>query len=381
MDALRAKLVADHPDAKRIGVLTSDYVREKNLFGRAFQGSHAVIYPDADAQRDLMEAVYAAGGIKAGRNTPELLGKLQEVCAGLIDSGCDVIIPGFTELSLVHAALASSVTVPIINATSVTQILLSISRPTGRANRSRLAWWVELARYTTVDFMSKVVRLTEAARDQDHIKMIVEQNPQIPDRTEHLVRSGTDPTIAMFATCKKLEAAEADLIAIPCNTAHAFVDRMQAHLRVPVLNMLDETMAQVAGLYSGQLVGLLATSGTIESGVYAEAAERAGVKIIVPDAAHQLLVMEAIYGATGVKAGFTEGKCREDLRKAIIRLAQGGAGVVMLGSTELPLLFPQTSEFDADGSTIALLDPTMLLAAACVRHAQAARTPASSAGA
>jgi aspartate racemase len=54
MDALRAKLVADHPDAKRIGVLTSDYVREKNLFGRAFQGSHAVIYPDADAQRDLI---------------------------------------------------------------------------------------------------------------------------------------------------------------------------------------------------------------------------------------------------------------------------------------------------------------------------------------
>ena len=140
-------------------------------------------------------------------------------------------------------------------------------------------------------------------------------------------------------------------------------------------------MAQVAGLYPGQLVGLLATSGTIESGVYAEAAERAGVKIIVPDAAHQLLVMEAIYGATGVKAGFTEGKCREDLRKAIIHLAQGGAGVVVLGCTELPLLFPQTSEFDADGSTIALLDPTMLLAAACVRHAQAARTPASSAGA
>src|SRR3954447_8883145 len=68
------------------------------------------------------------------------------------------------------------------------------------------------------------------------------------------------------------------------------------------------------------LVGLLATSGTIESGVYAEAAERAGVKIIVPDAAHQLLVMEAIYGATGGKAGFTEGKCREDLRKAIIHL-------------------------------------------------------------
>ena len=125
----------------------------------------------------------------------------------------------------------------------------------------------------TVDFMGKVVNDRGRPRSGPH-QDDRGANPQIPDRTEHLVRSGTDPTIAMFATCKKLEAAEADLIAIP-NTAHAFVDRMQAHLRVPVLNMLDETMAQVAGLYPGQLVGLLATSGTIESGVYAEAAERA----------------------------------------------------------------------------------------------------------
>jgi len=222
--------------------------------------------------------------------------------------------------------------------------------------------------------MEKVVKLTEARRDQDHIKMIVEQNPQIPDRTEHLLHQGTDPTIALFATCKKLEAADADLIAIPCNTAHAFVDRMQTHLRIPVLNMLDETMAQIAGLYADQPVGLLATSGTVESGVYHAAAERAGVRIFVPDAAHQALVMESIYGMSGVKAGFTEGRCRDDLRKAIDHLAQQGAGVVVLGCTELPLLFPQSKSFDIGGRTIALLDPTLLLAAACIRHAQAHTT-------
>ena len=195
------------------------------------------------------------------------------------------------------------------------------------------------------------------------------------------MQSGTDPTIALFATCKKLEAAEADLIAIPCNTAHAFVDRMQAHLRVPVLNMLDETMAQIAGLHPGELVGLLATSGTVASGVYAEAAKRAGVPMVVPDEANQALVMEAIYGATGVKSGFTTGQCRDNLEKAIVHLAQRGAGVVLLGCTELPLLFPQTKDFDAGGTMIALLDPTMLLAAACVRHAQAARAPATLASA
>ena len=381
MDALRAKLAADHSGVTRIGVLTSDYVRGRDLLGRAFQSTHTVIYPGKSAQHDLMDAVYAVGGIKAGRNTPEVLEALRQVCAGLIAEGCEVIIPGFTELSLVHDALASLVPAPIIN---VNQCYadFSLYQPTERPRRPfKLGVVGGVGPLATVDFMGKVVRLTEAGRDQDHIKMIVEQNPQIPDRTEHLVQSGTDPTIALFATCKKLEAAEADLIAIPCNTAHAFVDRMQAHLRVPVLNMLDETMAQIAALYPFQRVGLLATSGTVASGVYAEAAERAGVSMFVPDDAHQMLVMEAIYGSTGVKAGFTAGQCRDDLLKVIVHLAGRGAGVVVLGCTELPLLFPQTRDFDAEGTLIALLDPTMLLAAACVRHAQAARNPAISAGA
>jgi Asp/Glu/Hydantoin racemase len=156
--------------------------------------------------------------------------------------------------------------------------------------------------------MEKIVKLTEAKRDQDHIKMIVEQNPQIPDRTDHPLHQGTDPTIALFATCKKLEAAEADLIAIPCNTAHAFVDRMQSHLRIPVLNMLDEAMAQIASRYAGRLVGLLATSGTIESGVYAAAAERAHVQIMQPDEEHQVLVMDAIYGVEGRESRLHRGE-------------------------------------------------------------------------
>src|SRR6185312_15111445 len=95
MDALRAKLIADHPGIGRIGMLTSDYVREKKLFERTFPGTHAVLYPDDDAQHDLMEAVYAEGGIKSGRNnTPEVLRRLQAVCAGLTAKGCEIIIPG-----------------------------------------------------------------------------------------------------------------------------------------------------------------------------------------------------------------------------------------------------------------------------------------------
>jgi len=116
----------------------------------------------------------------------------------------------------------------------------------------------------------------------------------------------------------------------------------------------------------------LATSGTVESGVYAAAAARAGVRLMVPDDEHQALVMEAIYGVEGVKAGFTEGKGQADLRLATDHLAQRGAGVIVLGCTELPLLFPQTETFDAAGHIVALLDPTLQLASACIRHARAA---------
>jgi aspartate racemase len=373
MAALLAQTVAAFPQAKRVGVLTSSYVRDTKLFDRTFGAACEVVYPDAGAQAELMDVIYAEGGIRAGTDAPALVARLQAIGEGLAAQGCDVLVPGLTELSLVHKALSAALPVPILNVNKC-YADYALAQPSVRPRRAfKIGVVGGVGPLATVDFMEKVVTLTEARRDQDHIKMIVEQNPQIPDRTEHLLHQGTDPTIALFATCKKLEAADADLIAIPCNTAHAFIDRIQAHLRIPVLNMLDEAMAQIASRHGGRLVGLLATSGTIESGVYAEAATRAGVPLLLPDAAHQALVMEAIYGAEGVKAGFTEGKCRADLRAAIDHLALRGAAVILLGCTELPLLFPQTERFEAAGSMVALLDPTLLLASACVRHARAAR--------
>jgi len=138
--------------------------------------------------------------------------------------------------------------------------------------------------------------------------------------------------------------------------------------------MLDEAMAQVSGRYQGRTVGLLATTGTVQSGAYAAAAKRARIRLLVPDEAHQARVMEAIYGSRGVKAGYTEGSCRDDLLAAVSHLARRGATVAILGCTELPLILPQTEHFAVDNRDISLLDPTLLLAAACVRHAHAAAT-------
>jgi aspartate racemase len=372
MAALRTALAAHYPSARRIGVLTSTYVRKNGLFERALADAWQLTYPTVEAQAWLMDAIYAPDGIKSGNITPATLDRLSAACSDLVRQGCDAIVPGFTELSLALSDLASRIPCPILDANEC-YVEHALAEPVRRPRKAfKIGVVGGVGPLATVDFMGKVVRLTEARRDQDHIKMIVEQNPQIPDRTEHLIHGGTDPTIALFATCKKLEAAEADLIAIPCNTAHAFVERIQPLLRIPVLNMLDETMAQVGNRYPGHTVGLLATTGTVQSGVYAAAAERASVPLIVPDPEHQARVMEAIYGPRGVKAGYTEGTCREDLLAAVRHLTERGAAVAILGCTELPLILPQDEHFALDDREISLLDPTMLLAAACVRHARAA---------
>jgi aspartate racemase len=227
----------------------------------------------------------------------------------------------------------------------------------------------------TVDFMGKVVANTPAGRDQEHIKMVVEQNPQIPDRTANLLHDEADPTMAMYATCKRLESAGANAIAIPCNTAHAFVERIQAHLRVPIVNMLHETIEWIVHKYgSGKVVGLLATSGTIQSQVYHEAARNSGLQIVTPGHDYQSMVMDSIYGDRGIKAGFTQGLCREQLLIAAEHLCELGANVLILGCTELPLVLEHCESFEINKRTVAFVDPTTLLARKCVGLSLASQT-------
>ena len=88
--------------------------------------------------------------------------------------------------------------------------------------------------------------------------------------------------------------------------------------------------------------------------------------MLVPDEAHQAKVMRAIYGEKGVKAGFTEGECQDDLLQALTHLVERGAGILILGCTELPLLLAQNDDFKVAGTSVVLLDPTEILARKCV---------------
>ncbi len=188
----------------------------------------------------------------------------------------------------------------------------------------------------TAYFLDKVVRLTVAARDQDHLDMIVFNHSAIPDRTARILDpAADDPGPVMADDARRLEAFGADFLVIPCNTAHSFTAEVEAAATVPVVSIIevtaDEAQVRVPGLRS---VGLLATSGTASSGVYQRALAARGVECLLPDDDDQATLMEIIYDQ--VKAGRPADT--DALRAVVQRLADRGAEVFVLGCTELSVV-------------------------------------------
>lgn len=216
----------------------------------------------------------------------------------------------------------------------------------------------------TVDLYDKITRFTPAKTDQEHIKVVVEQNPQTADRTACLLHGGDDPTLALYDCAKRLEKDGCDALIVPCNTAHAFVPFLERHIKVPFINMQRVTMEEIQRkLGKDARIGLLATSGTIRTGIYAEKAKAMGMPIFTPDEEHQARVMAAIYGPQGAKAGFTDGVCREDLVSAAEYLVKTyDCNCLILGCTELPLILDEDDHFPVAGKTVCVVDPTAVLA-------------------
>jgi aspartate racemase len=351
--ALLRYLYDKYLPGERVGILCADQLREEGFFDRFLRWT--LLYP--------AHSIDGADGA-----SPE---RLAEACRDLVNQGAQAILVADMALSTLVESLQAQ-GFPAVDALHVhAQYAALVQQKKIRPFKIGIVGGVGPA--ATVDFLDKIVRNTPAQRDQGHIKIVVEQNPQIPDRTAHLLKGKTDPTIALYAACKRLEADGASIVTIPCNTAHAFVGRIQPFLSIPIVNMLQETAKAIRRNHDGcSKVGLLATSGTIESRVYHDAIIPAGFDLIVPDAENQERVMNAIYGPRGAKAGFTQGECYDDLLAALISLARRGADVIILGCTELPLLLAQNDAFPIDGKTVAVLDPTDILARKCVRLSQQA---------
>ena len=213
----------------------------------------------------------------------------------------------------------------------------------------------------TADLFRRIVLLTDAARDNDHIRIYIDDNASIPDRTAAILSGGADPLPAMTDSLRKLEACGADCIIMPCNTAHYFLPRLQALTKVPFLSMLEATAKACAARFPGGTAAVLATKGTLSAGLYQAALEQEGVSCLLPNDAEQDALMRVIYD--GVKAGKGPESYRADMESVVEALTARGAGYLILGCTELPLA-AQALALDAP-----VVDPTEELAKAAIRFA------------
>lgn len=184
----------------------------------------------------------------------------------------------------------------------------------------------------TVDFMSKVIAMTPATRDQDHVHMLVDHNPEVPDRQQALLEGGDDPGPVMAAMARRLEAAGADFLVIPCNTAYAFRSQVTDAVRIPLLSIIDVTVAACA---RHDTVGLLATAGCLRSEVYQHALAVAGIGIVSQTGEELSALMRLIYRIKAGDRGDTVTRAMRDLATALVAR---GAEALIAGCTEIPLV-------------------------------------------
>lgn len=215
----------------------------------------------------------------------------------------------------------------------------------------------------TVDLMAKVLRETPATRDEDHVPLIVWNVPQVPSRPAAIAGHGPSPLPAMVEGARCLEAAGATALAIACNTAHHWAAELGRATSVPLLHIADATLAELDRWgESVRSIALLGTRATLQLRIYTRPLEALGIEVRVPAEALQCAVDRAI---EAVKAGELE-RARTEFVPVARAMLDGGAEAIVLGCTELPLIAcpPELAA--------RLVDPTLALARAIVRHARAA---------
>lgn len=210
----------------------------------------------------------------------------------------------------------------------------------------------------TAYFYRRVVELTPAATDQEHIETWIRSCPQIPDRTGFLLgESADDPRPKMIEAGRSLVSCGADVLAIPCITAHAFHKDLEEGIGHPILHAIRELglTCQTRGI---RKLGIMATDGARKSKIYDEILEASGITCIWPEETDQARVMHMIYD--DVKAGrILSGTDFDTVGNALSAL---GAEGIVLGCTELS---QATVTMNLDPKYIDIID---VLAEACVRE-------------
>lgn len=224
----------------------------------------------------------------------------------------------------------------------------------------------------TVDFLHKLILATPAGSDQEHVATVTWNVPQIPDRQHYLAGHGDSPLPAMLHGIRQLNAAGATRIVIPCNTAHHWFDALAAASPAPLLHIADATLAALGA--SDGPVGIIASRGALQSGLYQQRLAARGIPYVLPSEA--VLAQAFTPGCYAVKRNALQlgGELLQQVGEA---LRQHGATRLILACTEVPLaLAAVNSPLQAIS-----IDPAQALVQAVLRYWQQAGSAAPEPGA
>jgi aspartate racemase len=211
----------------------------------------------------------------------------------------------------------------------------------------------------TADLFAKLIEATDAKLDQDHLRILVDNNPRIPNRNDAIAGRGPSPSPHLAEAARGLERAGADFLVIACNTAHAFQPDIEAAVTIPLISMIDATV-DAAMESGGERFGVLAADGCRRARLYDRAFEARGVQALILDLDTQVEFMDLIFR---VKAGNTGADVRRRMEQMAISLNARGAQAIVAACTEVPLVL------SSDALAIPVISSTDALVARAITYA------------
>lgn len=213
----------------------------------------------------------------------------------------------------------------------------------------------------TIRMFNLIVKLTKAEKDQEHIPVVIFNNPKIPDRTLAIIEEGPSPLPTLIEGAKLLENTGASFIIMPCHTAHYYYKEIIKHISIPFLHLQEETGRYLEQKFGDlKRFGLLATTGTVKTGLFQTILNERGLEVIVPETACQETLMTSIYGKKGIKCGFKKYP-RELVQKVIVHLRERDVEAIIAGCTDISLVL------NREELHLPVIDPLKIIAEVAIQ--------------
>ncbi|MFZ0928227.1 MAG: amino acid racemase [Syntrophobacteraceae bacterium] len=213
----------------------------------------------------------------------------------------------------------------------------------------------------TLYFYRELIVQTPARTDHEHLRVIIDSNPKVPDRIQAILHGGESPVPALAAGAAALEHAGADFIVIPCISAHFFLDDLRERTNLPVFSIFDIVAEHIAENHPGvHILGLLGTTGTVQGGLFQERLSRTERRALSPEPGDQLRITSAIHDIKDALSHRTRKEIALDVCAVARRLVERGAQGIIAGCTEIPLVL------DPAEVPVPVFNPLKLLARAAI---------------